>query len=59
MITYKVIKGKGYSVVPQNGVDLHIENRALEILHQIANLMMLKKYDEIIPLIKTLEVEIE
>ncbi len=59
MVTYKIINGKGYSVVIQNEVELHIENRALDIIHQIANLIMLKKYKEIDELIKSLEVEVE
>ncbi len=59
MITYKIINGKGHSIIVQNGVELHIENKALDIVHQIANLIMLKKYKEINSLIKTLEVEVE
>lgn len=59
MITYKIINGKGYSVFVQNEVEFYIENKALDIIHQIANLIMLKKYEEINTLIESLEVEVE
>ena len=59
MVKYKIIKNKGYTIVEQHGIELCIENKALDIVHQIANLLMLDNYKEIAELIKTLEVEVE
>ena len=59
MITYKIIDGKGYSKIEFCDMELCIENKALDIIHQISNLLMLKKYEDIVKLIKTLEIEIE
>ena len=59
MITYKIIDGKGYSKIEFYDMEFCIENKALDIIHQISNLLMLKKYKDIVKLIKTLEIEIE
>jgi len=59
MTTYKIIDGKGYSVIQLGEAELCLENKALNIIHQVSNLLMLKKYNEIVDVIRTLEVEIE
>jgi len=59
MTTYKIIGNKGYSIIQLGDAELCLENKALNILHQISNLLMLEKYNEIVDVIKTLEVEIE
>lgn len=59
MVIYRIINGKGYSIIQLDNIEICLENKALDIIHQISNLLMLKKYNEIVNVIKTLEIEIE
>jgi len=59
MTTYKIINGKGYSVIQVKDIEIRLENKALDAIHQISNLLMLKKYNKIADIIKSIEVEIE